>query len=191
MTMKVKHKGLDAHKRMMRRMRREARPVTAVVCTKSSRGKLRRRPVWTSSTTTFTKRGGRTTTHKFRTSPRTVSRTARENARLVAVHRATGRDISVITQKAQRRATKRWKGAIRTFIKRPSINGLVRSAKEVADGLVDAIRERVEAGRLKPVTAATQKRKDREGIRPGLPPLIRTGALLRGLQGKGERKRRT
>lgn len=58
---------------------------------------------------------------------------------------------------------------------------LVRASVVVSEKIKVAIEEIIRSGAMKPVAPSTQKKKDRQGIAVGLPPLMFTGQLVNSL----------
>jgi hypothetical protein len=87
-----------------------------------------------------------------------------------------------------------WAKGTSAFLQNQRGTELEGAAQRVSELLVKAYQRHIERsetkrGKMRPVKPGTQKRKDREGIRPGLPPLIRTGQLSRSLTGFVRRRR--
>jgi hypothetical protein len=151
----------------MRNFKRSARAVAAEVQTKASGGVLRRVE-------------GKNTR---------VRRTSEENARIIEEQAEEGRDLTRLDASTVEKIHRLWDEAAMSVTNQPRQGSrLLAAAQKIAELMVTVFTARVQKGQLKPVTRATQKAKDREGIRAGLPPLIRTGALLRSLVGKAVRR---
>jgi len=74
-----------------------------------------------------------------------------------------------------------WLQAARAVVNENNRGAFMDAARSVADAMIKYMHKGVAAGELRAVKPSTQKRKDREGLRPGLPPMVRTGQFLRSM----------
>lgn len=122
--------------------------------------------------------------------PADASRSAGENVIVLRTQAKQGRDIAFLTDQESKLAADMWREAFRRAWKTGNVQAVLNQATVLGRWMVRMFVEHIERGvgrdGIKPVTAATQKRKDRE-VGPGKPPLIRTGQLMRALTSKVER----
>lgn len=113
----------------------------------------------------------------------TISRSAGDNVIILRTQAKQGRDLANLTAAEKTKAADMWRVAFRRAWASPSnaVQAVRTEAQRLGRLLVEMFRRHV--GSLRPVSPATQKRKDREAG-PGLPPLERTGQLLRSLTSK-------
>jgi hypothetical protein len=114
---------------------------------------------------------------------RSESRTAADNVIILRAQAKQGRKVT-FTSKAERdRINRKWLDGAETALGGSQESAkLMKASNGVGRALVGLYQRHIEQsvgrGKIKPVTDGTQRRKDREGIEPGLPPLIRTGQLI-------------
>ena len=109
-------------------------------------------------------------------------RTAGENITIYRVHKGIrGRDIVALLDRRLAKIKVWWRRAAIRLAARGDRAAFGSAANAVGEAMVAAIKKGVMAREIAPVKEQTQKRKDREGLRPGLPPMVRTGQLLRSL----------
>ena len=109
------------------------------------------------------------------------ARTAKKNVMIHRIQKGRGRDVVALIERRFGSISRLWLAASRTAVRTGNVSLFMSAARDVGEAMIAAIRKGVTSGELRDVTAATKKRKDREGIRPGLPPMVRTGQFLRGL----------
>ena len=113
-----------------------------------------------------------------------VSRTAGENVIVLRAQAKAGRTVAFLTPKETKSAADLWRTGFRAAWNSPqsATGAIMREAEVLGAKLVKWFVEHIERGigkdGMPPVSAATAKRKARE-VGPGLPPLVRTGQLLR------------
>jgi len=116
-----------------------------------------------------------------------ASRSAGENVMVLRAQAKLGRDVAFLSPQEQTEAAQLWRAAFRRAWDSPgnAASAVMDEARKLGQLMVRWFRQHLERGEgrkgaLRPVTAATQKRKDRE-VGPGKGPLERTGQLLRSL----------
>jgi hypothetical protein len=115
----------------------------------------------------------------------TERRSAGDNVTILRYHAKHGRNVVFLDAKDEARGIEAWRRACEAAIDGQE-HGLMRHAAAVAQIQVDAIREHVQQGRrargrVKPNKRGTEKRKERETGKKGLPVLYRTGQLMESL----------
>lgn len=116
-----------------------------------------------------------------------ASRTAGENIIAIRANAKKGRRLAALASNEQVRGNELWRRGTRELMRANDPSRLMIAATRVGEHIVKSFESHIEEGRavfrgqsraMRPVKRGTQKRKDREGIRPGLPPMYRTGQLL-------------
>ena len=124
------------------------------------------------------------TVKRVKTGSADVSRTAGENVITLRAQAKAGRTVAFLTPQETKSAADLWRTGFRAAWNSPqSAHGaIMREAAVLGAKLVKWFAEHIERGigkdGMPAVSAATAKRKARE-VGPGLPPLVRTGQLLR------------
>lgn len=113
-----------------------------------------------------------------------VSRSAGENVMVLRAQAKAGRTVAFLTPQETKAAADLWRTGFRAAWDAPqrAHGAIMREAEVLGARLVKWFADHIERGvgkdGMPPVSATTAKRKARE-VGPGLPPLVRTGQLLR------------
>lgn len=114
-----------------------------------------------------------------------VSRSAGDNVMVLRAQAKQGRDIAFLTSTELTAAADLWRAGFRAAWKTPgnATAAIMREAQTLGQFLVMWFQQHIErgiarTGAVRPVTAETAKAKARE-VGAGLPPMVRTGQLLR------------
>ena len=126
--------------------------------------------------------GSQGTYRRVRSPDRTEVRTAKKNIMIHRIQKGiNGRNVVALVERRQPQIARLWLSASRAVAKTGKSGAFLAAARTIGDAMIKAIRDGVKRGEIRDVLASTQKRKDREGLRPGLPPMVRTGQFLRSL----------
>lgn len=119
------------------------------------------------------------------------ARSAVDNLIILRTQAKRGRDVIFLSTGEAAEGRKTWLAAIKKATAGSGMAALDDAAKRLGTFMSKTIQKHIsrsmgEHGSIKPVTESTQRRKDRK-YGTGLPPLIRSGALMRSLVGMWRR----
>lgn len=121
-----------------------------------------------------------------RTADEIEVRDAGRNMIALRMNAKLGRNAMTFSSKEIGEGTSVWGKGTMSALRTGSVEALAEYAKKVSEFMAARVRAHLAAGaatrgEFTTVKRGTQRRKDREGLRPGLPPMTRTGQLQRAL----------
>lgn len=174
--------GKGPYLEKLKRLAEMRRVYGAKTLATSSTGKIKRAEKHTQrgSGGKYVQRSGQAATHD-----EDASRSAGQNIIALRLGEKKGRLVTGVTAREREIGQQIWSAATSSYLRMGgSGEGLFRAAERIGKFLIQCYQIHIRqgsgaAGAFKPVTPRTQKTKDREGERPGLPPMWRTGQLMR------------
>ena len=110
------------------------------------------------------------------------TRDAKKNIMIHRIQKGiNGRNVVALVERRRPNIARLWLSASRAVARTGRPGAFLAAARTIGDAMVKAIHAGVKRGEIRGVLESTQKRKDREGLRPSLPPMVRTGQFLRSL----------